>query len=88
MYFTETFLYLLPKSWPIILPYFFTGFLVLEVKVSNDNVMPFIKMKRLICVAFNHYRTICVISPFGGKTEMQLCPPFLSLTCSLEFEIH
>lgn len=60
----------------------------MEVKIGTDNVMPFIKEKRLRCAAFNHYRTICVISPFGGKTEMQLCPPFLPLTCSLEFEIH
>lgn len=68
-----------------ITPFFFTGLLVLEAKINTDNVMPLIKEKRLRCVACNHCKTICVISPFGGKTEMQLCPPFLSLMCSLEF---
>lgn len=65
--------------------FFFTGFLVWDVKMNTDNVMPFIKEKRLRCVAYNHRRTIFFISPFGGKTEMKLCPPFLPLMCSLEF---
>lgn len=60
----------------------------MKVKINANNVMLFIKQKRLRCVEFNYCRTICAISPFGGKTEMQLCPPFLLFSYSLEFGIH
>lgn len=66
---------------------FFTGFLFLEVKINTNNVMPFIKQKRLRCVELNHCRTICVSVCLGEK-QMQLCPPLHLLTCSPELGLH
>lgn len=60
----------------------------MEVKVNTDNVILFIKHKRVRCVEFNHCRTICVIGLFEGKTERQLCPSIVLLTGSLECEIR
>lgn len=31
---------------------------------------------------------LIIVEPFGGKTDMQLCPPLLLFMYSLESEIH
>lgn len=65
----------------------FTGFLFWEVKINTNNVIPFIKQKRLRCAEVNHCRTVRV-SVCSGEKQMQLCPPLVLLIHSPELGLH